>query len=639
MSRTVTTETVRQVPPLGEPDIFRAVVLLPGVSQPNDLKGRIHLAGGASDETGVRLDDHPLQDPFHLLGLLGAFNVAALERADVRIHHLPAAVAGRLSGVIDLETRAAPEEPSHEVVTGLISSGLTLARSDLPLGVDLLASARVTYLDKVVELLGKGDKIPLYGYTDALVRLGRGWGGGWRAEALGFLTRDRFRESGLAHFTGYEPMRWGESLLGARLTRAGGSWGVRARASVNRASAYLDERPANRSNLVDATRTWRSAALEVARHSSAWEASLGASLDQRRNEQLWIARGLADEIFSPNTPAVYAGAEEQTLIAGFAEFSARLGERWRATLGGRATHTGEAWHPAPRLLLGVRAAESLQLEAALDRRLQFDSQLEEPIEGSISPPLFLLDEPRIADVAAVAADWTPSAMPFGGAGRVRVEAFAKNYSDRTILPELERWEVRDQAPPGFPEFRRITGRSIGATLGGQVALGEDGLVVQGSYTYQQVREDLTDGTFPTSWDAPHALSLFGSMPLFGAWTFNVAYQAHSGRATTPVIARIFAPGYPENIGIIGNSRYLLGARNSIRVAPFHRLDVGGRRSWQARGAEWTISLQVLNLLFRSNPIDYDWWQYFQRLQGGNGLSGGGRSGLPILPSIGLEVRW
>lgn len=53
LGRTVTTTTVRQVPPLAEPDVFRAVVLLPAITQPNDLKGRIHLAGGASDETGV----------------------------------------------------------------------------------------------------------------------------------------------------------------------------------------------------------------------------------------------------------------------------------------------------------------------------------------------------------------------------------------------------------------------------------------------------------------------------------------------------------------------------------------------------------------------------------------------------------
>src|SRR5690606_880185 len=55
LANTVTRATVRQVPPLAEPDVFRGVVLLPGVSQPNDLKGRIPLAGGSSDETGVRL--------------------------------------------------------------------------------------------------------------------------------------------------------------------------------------------------------------------------------------------------------------------------------------------------------------------------------------------------------------------------------------------------------------------------------------------------------------------------------------------------------------------------------------------------------------------------------------------------------
>lgn len=116
LGQTVTRSTDRQVPPLGEPDIFRAVVLLPGVSQPNDLKGRMHLAGGSSDETGVRLDGHPLQDPFHLLGLFGAFNVATLERADVLIHHLPASIGGRLSGVVDLRTREVGAEPEHEAV-------------------------------------------------------------------------------------------------------------------------------------------------------------------------------------------------------------------------------------------------------------------------------------------------------------------------------------------------------------------------------------------------------------------------------------------------------------------------------------------------------------------------------------------
>jgi hypothetical protein len=47
----LTANMVRQVPPLVEADLFRAITFLPMVSQPNDLKGRIHLAGGSSDAT------------------------------------------------------------------------------------------------------------------------------------------------------------------------------------------------------------------------------------------------------------------------------------------------------------------------------------------------------------------------------------------------------------------------------------------------------------------------------------------------------------------------------------------------------------------------------------------------------------
>ena len=148
--QTVSTEMVRQVPPLAEGDVFRGIVALPGVTQPNDLTGRIHLAGGPSDETLVRLDGHPLQDPFHLVGLLGAFNVAALERADVRMAHLPISHGGTLSGELALRSRASHDEARSEVVASLLDASYTTIRPDLPGGLDLLASGRVSYADRVV---------------------------------------------------------------------------------------------------------------------------------------------------------------------------------------------------------------------------------------------------------------------------------------------------------------------------------------------------------------------------------------------------------------------------------------------------------------------------------------------------------
>lgn len=636
LAQTVTATTVRQVPPLGEPDVFRAIVLLPGVSQPNDLKGRIHLAGGASDETGVHLDGHPLQDPFHLLGLFGAFNVAALERADVLIHHLPPSMGGRLSGIINLETRQPGEESEYEAVVSLLTTGLTVS-GPVTGGFDLLASGRTTYLDRVVGRLS--EDAPQLGFREGLVRVGYSWGDGWRAEGLTFTTRDHFREPELAGWQGYDPLTWGESLIGLRVGRAGMAWDFSIRASANRATVHLDERgvgsgPFPRTNFIDSQRDWSSGAVEVTRTAARWQMDLGASFDRRRSRHAWVARGLVDEVFSPNTPAEHTGEQTQMLPAVFGGGSLRIGERWTVDMGGRLWG-GNGMHAAPRAHLEFRASDALQLEAALDRRYQWDAQLEEPIEGSVAAPMFFIDEPRVADVAALSARFRPVDLPFGSVGTFQVQAFRKEYRNRTLLRPSERGFTREQAEPAFPVFDRVPGYSTGAMMSGRFAFGNESLL-QGSYTYQRVRERVEGTVSPTAWDVPHTLSLFGSVPLGGRWTLNAVYQGHSGRATTPVLARIFAPA-PDNLNTL-EARYLRGTRNSIRVPPYHRLDLGVRRVWQIGPVDVALALQVLNLLSRENAVDYEWQQHFGAIAG-SGERRAGRSGLPILPSIGLEAKW
>jgi len=635
LAQTVTTETVRQVPPLAEPDVFRAVVLLPGVSQPNDLKGRIHLAGGASDETGVRLDHHPLQDPFHLLGLFGAFNVAALERADVLIHHLPASMDGRLSGIIDLESRRPEADPAGEAVVSILTGGATVVSPTGLAGVDLLVSARTTYLDRVLPHLAPD--APRMGFHEGLLRVGRSWGGDWRAELLGFTTRDVYRENHPDPLRVPRPLTWGESLLGVRAARSGTAWSMNFRASFNRAGVHLDERgsdpaPGSRGNYVDSRRDWWSGAMEVSRTAGWWRARAGASLDRRHNRQVWTARGLIDEIFSPSTPPEYSGEQTQTALGVYGEGGVEMGNRWTASAGGRLWGAGRLLF-APRLSLGFRAADGLHLEGALGRRYQLDAQLEEPIEGSITAPLFLVDQPRVADVAALSARWHVGRPATEQSGTIQAQAFWKEYRDRTLLAAPGVGVEENGA--AFPEFDRTSGYSAGLLLSGTLSLASEALV-QGSYTFQRVRERIAGELFPTAWDAPHTVSLFGSAPLARGWTGSAVYQGHSGRATTPVVARTFEP-VPGTLTTLG-ARYIRGRRNSVRVPAYHRLDLGARRSWRARGAEWTLALQVLNALVRENAIDYDWQQYFGRLTGSSDPTPG-RTGLPVVPSVGLEVKW
>lgn len=79
-------------------------------------------------------------------------------------------------------------------------------------------------------------------------------------------------------------------------------------------------------------------------------------------------------------------------------------------------------------------------------------------------------------------------------------------------------------------------------------------------------------------------------------------------------------------------------RNSARVPAYQRLDLGFRRAWRAKGADWTFFGQVINALNRANAIDYSCEQ-FVSAPGGASQPIGTRPGLPILPTFGLEVRW
>lgn len=98
LGQSITRTTAQRAPAPAEADVFRILALAGGVTQSNDLRATVHLAGGATDETGVLLDGHPLQWPFHAASALSAFNVAALERVDVTIHHIRAARAACAGG-------------------------------------------------------------------------------------------------------------------------------------------------------------------------------------------------------------------------------------------------------------------------------------------------------------------------------------------------------------------------------------------------------------------------------------------------------------------------------------------------------------------------------------------------------------
>jgi hypothetical protein len=651
MAQTVTATTVTNVPALAEPDIFRAVSLLPGVSTPNDTRGRLHLAGGASDEVGIRLDGHPLQDPFHLFGLLGAFNTAALERADVLIHSIPPSMSDHLSGVIDLQSRTPAADPSRDVSVSVLATSASYA-APLPANSDVLATGRITYFDKLLPVFSHkakvgGDEVPLYGFRDAILRFGHS-SARWRVEQISFFTSDVLPKTGETHTAGYIPYNWNEYLLGARAERSGDRWSLNARVSTGRNNVEFDER-VFRGSFLHNDYSRQSAAVEASTHGSVWQLRAGVSGDLRRNRQRWDYSGRREGP-SPNAPFSYAADNRQHLVAYFGDIATFLHRVsfedaaqswWKLNAGGRVVSSGSAAAFAPSFGVEYETGSSWLFALAGERRYQFQGIVEEPGSLTIRPVEILLKTPRVADVLGISWSLRRVTVPFSGAGSFRLEAFAKRYRNQVRVLGRRYGELDQDYARRFPELEPVPGRAEGAMASTTLAFGAR-LHVQGSYTWQRVRQTYDGETAPTLWDIPEQLSAFAGWDLSKSWTIDAVFQAHSGVPITPVAARILVPG--------GNAAafpgFADGPRNSLRVDPYRRLDLSAQRHWKTSGGkEWTVSLHLLNALARSNPVAIDWDQYYSALayhaRGGKLLDAGDTMSpsLPLLPSIGVRVQW
>ncbi len=97
---------IKLIPTIGaEPDIFKALQLLPGIQFGTEGKSDIYVRGGLPDENLIILDDVPLYYINHLGGFISVFNTDAINSVTVTKGGFPARYSSRLSSVIDVRMK------------------------------------------------------------------------------------------------------------------------------------------------------------------------------------------------------------------------------------------------------------------------------------------------------------------------------------------------------------------------------------------------------------------------------------------------------------------------------------------------------------------------------------------------------
>ena len=99
----LTSKTIKQIPVvLGEADIIKSLILLPGVTSAGEGASGFNVRGGAADQNLILLDEATVFNSSHLFGFFSIFNPDVIK--DVKLYKggIPAKYGGRLSSVLDI---------------------------------------------------------------------------------------------------------------------------------------------------------------------------------------------------------------------------------------------------------------------------------------------------------------------------------------------------------------------------------------------------------------------------------------------------------------------------------------------------------------------------------------------------------
>ncbi len=96
-------ETIKQIPVvLGEADVIKSIILLPGVTSGGEGAAGFNVRGGAVDQNLILLDEATIFNSSHLFGFFSVFNPDAIK--DIKLYKggIPARYGGRISSVLDI---------------------------------------------------------------------------------------------------------------------------------------------------------------------------------------------------------------------------------------------------------------------------------------------------------------------------------------------------------------------------------------------------------------------------------------------------------------------------------------------------------------------------------------------------------
>ncbi|AWX43030.1 hypothetical protein HME9304_00017 [Flagellimonas maritima] len=161
---TLAVQTIKQIPVvLGEADVIKSLLLLPGVSNAGEASSGFNVRGGAADQNLILLDEAIVFNSSHLFGFFSVFNPDAIKDVKLFKGGIPARYGGRVSSVLEIFQK---EGNSKEVKVnggiGAVASRLLIEGPIIKDRTAFLAGGRASYAHLFLPLFDIDNKAYFY---------------------------------------------------------------------------------------------------------------------------------------------------------------------------------------------------------------------------------------------------------------------------------------------------------------------------------------------------------------------------------------------------------------------------------------------------------------------------------------------
>jgi hypothetical protein len=195
-----TENLVRMAAPGGQPDLIRYLAGQTGVQTGVDGLGGLNVRGGNADANLILMDDAPVYNPGHFLGLFSIFNAHTIQQSTFWKGDFPARYGGRTASVLDVRLRDGNQQNHQaQIGTGLFATEGLIEGPIVKNQGSYLLAGRFTYFRPWINILRQrpnlviiNDNSPDYRYGDMNIKLNYRLGPNDRIFLSGYYGGDFF---------------------------------------------------------------------------------------------------------------------------------------------------------------------------------------------------------------------------------------------------------------------------------------------------------------------------------------------------------------------------------------------------------------------------------------------------------------